>query len=348
MSHKFGSNCLEFSTVLLFLLLFQSFQGLAQFAEVDAIAERSKSQYGGQMVVLAWKNDTILYKKEIGDLNINSAEEVGAAGNWFTAALVMHYVDQGKISLDDPVSDYLPIFAKYAKSYLTIRHCLTHTTGMQPEKGRLQKLLQKSKFPTLEDEVNSFAKLEIITNPGEEFYYSNIGINIAGRVLEVVGKKGFDRLMQEKIFRPLGMKKSTYTSEFSVNPSGGARTSALDYMKFLGMLINKGTFNGKQILSEEAVTELLSIQAKEVKRTFVPEVAQSFAYALGSFVQETDGKGNPVVFSSPGLTGTWPYLDMCRKYACIVFVKPQSKEDKKDLYVQIKSELDRIAGACDD
>src|SRR5688500_18639004 len=209
MSYKFRSNCLRFSSILIFLLLFQSLRSSAQFAEVDVIAEKAKSQYDGQLVVLAWKDDSIFYKKEIGDLNINSAEQVGAAGNWFTAALLMHYVDQGKISLDDPVSDYLPIFGKYAKSYLTIRHCLTHTTGMQPEKGRLQKLFQKSKFPTLEDEVNSFAKLEIITNPGEEFYYSNIGINIAGRVLEVVGKKGFDRLMQEKIFRPLGMKKST-------------------------------------------------------------------------------------------------------------------------------------------
>jgi CubicO group peptidase (beta-lactamase class C family) len=332
---------------LVFLLLFQSFQSHAQFAEVDAIAEKGKAQYGGQMVVLAWKNDSIYYKKETGELNMNSPEQVGAAGNWFTAALVMHYVDQGKISLDDPVADYLPIFAKYAKSYLTIRHCLTHMTGMQPERGRLQKLLQKSKYSTLEDEVNAFAKLEIINNPGQEFYYSNIGINIAGRVVEVVGKKGFDRLMQEKIFRPMGMKKSTYTSEYAVNPSNGARTSAFDYVRFLAMLMNKGTFNGKKILSEEAVNELLTLQTKHVKTTYLPDIAQGFGYALGSFVQETDSKGNPAVFTSPGLTGTWPYLDICRKYACIILVKSQSKEDKKDVYMEIKSELDRIIGRCE-
>ncbi len=55
----------------------------------------------------------------------------------------MTFVDQGKISLDDPVANYLPIYAKYAKSYLTIRHCLANTTGMADEKGGIEKFFSE-------------------------------------------------------------------------------------------------------------------------------------------------------------------------------------------------------------
>ncbi len=71
----------------------------------------------------------------------------------------------------------------------------------------------------MEDQVNSFASSrEIVNNPGEAFNFNNIGTNIVGRVLETVGKKTFDRLMLERIFRPLGMKKSSFASETAVNP----------------------------------------------------------------------------------------------------------------------------------
>jgi CubicO group peptidase (beta-lactamase class C family) len=89
----------------------------------------------------------------------------------------------------------LPIYEKYSKGYLTIRHCLSNTTGLEVEKGGLRSSFQKTKFASLEEQVNSFAsKHEIVANPGEQYYYSQIGLNIAARVLEVVSKKSFDRL----------------------------------------------------------------------------------------------------------------------------------------------------------
>jgi CubicO group peptidase (beta-lactamase class C family) len=114
----------------------------------------------------------------------------------------MTFVDQGKLNLDDKVSTYLPIFATYGKAYFTIRQCLSHLTGIQAPVG-VGNLLQKTKFNTLEEEVNAFAsKSEIQDNPGVAFHYSNIGLNIAARVLEVISIKQFDQLMAERIFRP--------------------------------------------------------------------------------------------------------------------------------------------------
>ena len=80
-------------------------------------------------------------------------------------------------------------------------------------------------------------------------------MNIAGRVLEVISKKRFDVLIKQKLFNPLTMRRTSFTSldGMLINPSGGAVSTAEDYMKFLVMLLNKGNYAGKQILSEASV-----------------------------------------------------------------------------------------------
>jgi CubicO group peptidase (beta-lactamase class C family) len=356
MSQRSVFNCLLFSLIAIFLQILQPLNARAQKpaaptfqnAAADQAIEQEKGKHGNTIVVLAWKDEKPIYQKETGDVKISTQQEIGAASSWLTAALVMTFVDQGKISLDDPVAKYLPIYRKYAKSYLTIRHCLANLTGLEAEKEGIQKLLQKRKFASLEEEVDEFAsKREIINNPGIEFHYSNIGSSIAGRVLEVVGKKSFDRLMLERIFRPLGMKKSTFTSETAIDPYAGAKSTAEDYVKFLSMLLNKGTLNGKEVLTPASVEELQKIQTKNAKLTYAPKETAKFAYTLGSWVQEFDGNQNPVVFTCPGFTGVWPYMDTCRKYACVIMAKPQSKDEDNVPYAPIKDALEQqLGGGC--
>ena len=99
------------------------------------------------------------------------------------------------------------------------------------------KIYQRKKFESLEEEVNSFAKKEIATNPGTEFFYGDMGLNIAGRVLEIITKKKFEVLMKQRIFVPLNMRSSTFIGEEdAINPSGGAISTAADYMNFLNMI----------------------------------------------------------------------------------------------------------------
>ena len=131
--------------------------------------EQQKKNFGGKLAVMVWK-DTILYNKIVGEeLSLNTQLPIGCASAWLTAALTMTFVEQGKLDLDDPVAKYLPIFGSYAKSYLTIRHCLANVTGIEPEKEGIQKFFQKNKFPNLEEEVNAIAKREIKNNPREVF-----------------------------------------------------------------------------------------------------------------------------------------------------------------------------------
>lgn len=337
MSYKLHHICLKFIFAALLMLILQPSKG-QDFSSVDALVDQRKNHFGGKMVVMVWK-DTILYKKVVGeDMTINTQGPIGCASSWLTAALVMTFVEQGKITLDDPVSKYLPIYAQYAKSYLTIRHCLANTTGIEPEKGGIQKFFQKTKFPSLEEEVNSFARREIKNNPGEVFYYNNIGTNIAGRVLEIVAKKSFDRLMTERIFRPLGMKKSSFASEIAVNPFSGAVSSPADYLKFMAMLLNKGTLGTKKILSESSIREMQKMQTGEAKIIFVPKQTEGFTYGLGNWIKDDEGHA---IFACPSLSGGWQYIDVKGKYACIIFGDAKDKEDKKDVYFEI---IDAVAG----
>jgi CubicO group peptidase (beta-lactamase class C family) len=154
-------------------------------------------------------------------------------------------------------------------------------------------------------------------------------------------------LMLERICKPLAMKKTSFMRESGAeSPANGAVSTANDYLKFLAMLLNGGEANGKQILSKQSVDLLLNPQAEGASVKFVPEPVKGFAYTFGGWVQESDRNGKPMVISSPGLFGTWPYIDKCRNYAAVIFTKQQS-EQKKQPYLDIVSEIDeQIKGNC--
>ena len=347
MSHKAFLFCLKYSLLVIFLLFLQDGFTQPNFKEIDNLIQEKQSILGKDIVAMIWK-DTLVYKKEIGDFKSKTQAPIASCSKWLTAALIMIFVDEGKLSLDDKVGTYLPIYAKYGKSYITIRHCLSHMTGIQSEPVKLLKLLERQKYKSLEDEVNDFAKKEIQNNPGVEFRYSNIGLNIAGRVLEVITKKKFDQLIQVRLLRPLGMRNTTFSNyESSVNPSGGAKSTAEDYMKFLVMLLNKGTYHGLRVLSEESALQLRQVQTKPEQIKYAPKAAAGFNYALGSWVIEQDNKGMATVLSSPGLFGTWPMIDFCRGYVYLFFVKNLLGEERAETHIEIKKLIDQqIPSQC--
>jgi len=307
---------------------------------VDQLFKQNQKTLGN-FVALAWKDGKVVYQKQSNpDFTAKAQAPIGAAGNWMTAALVMTFVDEGKLSLDDKVTKYIPMFAKYSKGYITIRNCLTHTTGVRGE--AVVRIGMKSKFESTEDMINSYAsKHDIVTNPGTEFFYSEIGPNIVARVLEVVGKKPFDRLMMERIIRPCKMRATTFTSDDggAINASGGAKSTANDYMNFLVMLMNKGEFEGKRVLSEKAVEEIETAQFAALPVRSTATGLSGAKFGLGSFIMDNN------TFACPDGYGVVPFFDKCRKYAAILIVE-KPEEEKKPLVASLMSLISEQMGSC--
>jgi CubicO group peptidase (beta-lactamase class C family) len=348
MSRKLVPICVKVSFIGAFLLLFQDSFAQYNFTEVNNKIDSYKKQFDGNLSVLVYREGKIIYEKNLGDFNTKTQAPIASCSKWLTAALVMVLVDEGKLSLQDRVSKYLPIFAKYSKGYITIKDCLAHLTGIESEPIKLSTLLQRARFNSLEEEVDYFAsKKEIVANPGIEFRYGNIGLNIAGRIIEMVSKKSFEQVMQEKILRPLQMRNTSFSSFNAVNPSGGAVSTAADYMNFLTMLLDKGMYKGKRVLSEQSITLMQTAQTNSAMIKYAPKSAAGYNYGFGEWILATDEQGVSTVVASPGLFGTWPMIDKCRNYACIFFTKGLLGEEKREVYLDIKKAIDaQIIANC--
>jgi CubicO group peptidase (beta-lactamase class C family) len=342
--------CRLYSFLALFLLIWLSPKAQSSKTPpssapaVDAFLATNQKLFGNDVIAMAYKDGKVVYKKElekeIGDFNARIPVPAGVASQWLVAAAVMAYVDDGKISLDDKVSKYIPIFAKYMKTYITIRNCLSFTTGIRADPPGALKLLQKSKYPDLETEVDAFAsKREIETNPGTEIYFSQIGPDIAARVLEVITKKTFDRVVQDKILRPCKMRATSFTNENGVtsNAADGAVTTASDYINFLGMILNKGSFEGKRVLTEKSVAEMETMQFPKLPVKYMPKEAEGLRSGLGCWLREAS------LVTSIYMTGFWPYVDRNLNYAGLLIPK-KTDEPKKELYLEFKTKMDAAFG----
>lgn len=348
MSQKNGIYCAIVSLGVIFLLLLQPVKAQYNFQELEKTIEQSKKELGKEYSILVYKDGKIVFSKSAGEFNPKTQAPIASASKWLTAALIMALVDDGKISLDDKLSKYIPDMNKYSKGFITIRHCLSHLTGIESEPVKLSDIIRRSRYNSLEEEITEFVtKREIVANPGLEFRYSNVGLNLAGRYIELALRRGFEQIMQEKILRPLQMRGTNFSSLNAINPSGGAQSTANDYINFCSMLLNKGMFNGKRILSETSVQYLLQSHTTSSMIKYAPKVAEGYNYAAGSWVIQTDSNGNPSVLASPGLFGTWPMIDLCRNYAVVFFAKELMNEDRKEVYLNLKKKIDeQIASNC--
>ena len=317
----------------------------SNFDAVDQLLKQNQKAIGGGYAVVVWKDGKVVYQKSLNtDFTGRTQAPIGRAGDWMTAALVMTFVDEGKLSLDDKVTEYIPRFGKYMKGYITIRNCLTNTTGIKTDEA-VDKPLAKVHYETLEDLANSYAdKHSIATNPGTEVFYSAFGPNIAGRCLEVISKKTFGRLMMDRIQRPLKMHGTTFVNQEggADDPSNGGLSCANDYINFLTMLLNKGMFEGKRVLSEKAVQELERVQFGSLPVKYMPAALQGTKGALGNYLANASG----ALMVSPDLEGAAAWIDTCRNYAAVIIVeKPQ--EEKKPIYQNLINLVGQaIGGAC--
>src|SRR5687767_13932798 len=133
------------------------------FTTIDNILERAATQLGGCALLLI-KDDKVVYRKSFGRHAAEKVVPVASASKWLSGALIMKLVDEGKLSLDDTVSIYIPEFGTN-KSNITVRHLFAHTSGLPPEAR-----CRNDKRTTLERCTSEIARMKLRATPGEEFF----------------------------------------------------------------------------------------------------------------------------------------------------------------------------------
>jgi CubicO group peptidase (beta-lactamase class C family) len=268
---------------------------------------------------------------------------------------IMMLQDEGKLSVNDPAVKYLPELAglKTADGRTgrpTLKHLLTHTSGLS-EPTDPEALASR----TLAELVPHFASKPLQSLPGERWQYSQAGINALGRIVEVVSGKPLPEFLRDRLFCPLGMKDTTFypdaaqqariaksyrrvdgrLEEAHVKPvydfargndrypaaNGGLYSTAADYGRFCQMLLNRGTLDGKRILSPEAVSAFSSIQSGDLKTGFVDGMAWGLGCGVVRQPQGVTAALSPGTFGHGGAYGTQAWVDPVRRVAYVLMVQ---------------------------
>lgn len=155
--------------------------------------------------------------------------EIGSTSKQFTATAIMMLVEEGKVRLDDTITKYFPE-APQAWRGITIRHLLTHTSGIQNHVAVPHWLdvfrtnLAFETAPSRDELLKMFFKLPLEFQPGEAWAYDNTGYYLLGIIIEKASGKSYWQFLDERIFKPLGMNATR-----STDPQPIARNRASGY-----------------------------------------------------------------------------------------------------------------------
>ena len=227
----------------------------------------------------------------------------------------------------------------------TVRDLMTHTSGLPGQGANAGSEPVRS----LADRIRTGARVTLLAEPGAVWNYSNIGYATLGRLIEVVSGQPYDQFMDERLFQPMGMTDTaffpppekasrqavTYTLDAEGKltraaspappavripaPEGGLWSTAADQSRFYQLLLNKGTLNGKRILSAAAVDAMITNQTGDLKGAeFAPGLGMGFGFgvvreAVGTFRYQSVGS-----FAKGGAFRTYGWGDPARDMLGII------------------------------
>ncbi|MGH9764280.1 MAG: serine hydrolase domain-containing protein, partial [Blastocatellia bacterium] len=252
---------------------------------------------------------------------------IGSATKAFTAMAAAISVDQGKLSFDDSPHKYLPYFKLQdpdANSKVQLRDMLSHKTGL-------------ANYTDLPWVVGTLSRQEVIEVVGEakptaplraKFQYNNVMFSAAGEVVAAAQKSSYEQVIQDLIFKPLGMNSSDlYVKVMEKSPdfsrgyeydkdtkkarllptrdltaiaaAGAINSNALDMSRWVRLMLGGGVFEGKRLVSEKSFHELVSPQTP-----LGAGVAYGFGWVLASW------RGHKTIWHNGGIDGFHSLVDM--------------------------------------
>lgn len=265
-------------------------------AAIEKAVEQKRQELGipGLSLVIV-KDDHVIYMKGLGVKNFerklpvtpDTLFAIGSASKAFTGMLAVMSADEGKLSLEDSPKKFLPYFKlrdSDADARITIRDLLSHRSGLnRTDLAMVTGVLNRAELIQVAAMAKPTAKL------GEKFQYQNVMYTAAGEAIAQSQHSTWDKLIETKIFKPLGMKESDTTvdamqrsRDFSFGydynaatkvtrrlpqrpipaaaPAGAINSSARDMAQWLRLMIGSGVINGKRLVSEKGFNETISKQ----------------------------------------------------------------------------------------
>ena len=343
--------------------------GLGAIEPLVASAVAEKKLPGA--VVLVGQGDRTLYHRAIGYRALVPIVEPMMLDTIFdlasltkvvaTATSVMILVDEGKIGLNDRVAAYIPGFERYGKGTITIRHLLTHVSGLRPD-------VDLADSWTGSDTAIALAVEEVPTAaPGTRFIYSDINFFLLGDIIRRVSGQTLDRFAADRIFTPLGLKETGFNPPESwrtriaptdprlapgnvhdptarrmggVAGHAGLFSTASDLATFCRMLLDGGTFRGVRVLSPMAVARMTSPATAPGERN-----VRGLGWDIDSSFSANRGELFPIgSFGHTGFTGTSLWLDPSSGMF-VIFLSNRVHPDGKGDVTPLRARVATIAAS---
>lgn len=287
-----------------------------QLAAIETAIDARRKELGipGLSLVIV-KDDQIIYMKGLGLKDIDKKLPVtpdtqfaiGSASKAFTAMAAVISADEGLLSLEDSPKRFLPYFTLRdpdAAAKITLRDLLSHRSGL----NRTDLAMVTGKL-NREELIKVAGRAKPTNKLGEKFQYQNVMYAAAGEAVAQAQHATWDRVIETKIFKPLGMKNSNttvaamqkardYSLGYDYNattkvtrqlpqreitpaaPAGAINSSARDMAQWVRFMLNGGTVNGKRIVSEKGFNETITKQMN---------VGGTIDYGLGWFLRQWNG-----------------------------------------------------------
>ncbi len=306
-----------------------------RLVKIEKEIEEKRKEFGVPGVAVAIvKDDKVIFQKGFGlrDVEHNlpvTAETIFALGSVtksFTAMAAVISEDAGKLSLDDSPKRYLPYFNLQdpeADAKITVRDLLVHNSG-----------LARSDWVTFNGVLNREEVIKVagLAKPtakfGKKFQYQNTMYSVAGEVVAKANGTTWEKFIEERIFKPLGMKSSNTSTKRMVRvsdhatgysledkvatkaalhdmpniaPAGAINSNVKDMVKWIRLMLGGGKFEGKRIVSENGFNEIVR------ERISVPDFADA-NYGLGWLLSERSG--HPLIWHPGEVPGFSALVEM--------------------------------------
>ena len=218
---------------------------------------------------LVIRNDTLIYEQYFEKFDSSRIVPSFSMAKSYTSALLGIAIDEGQIeSVEDSISRYIPELRGKGFDKIKIKHLLKMTSGIRSSENYFNPFAGVANLYYGSNLRASIKHAKVDTDPGRHFRYKSLNTQLLGRIIEYATGKSLSALLEEKIWIPLGME---FDASWSVDKKKNSMEKAFccinararDFAKFGRLYLNKGNWEGKQLISKNWVEESTKIDAAD-------------------------------------------------------------------------------------